>query len=61
MYSKKKAILSHSSKLLLRSYDQIFDLTAGVEHQVACTRVNRVMLITVCTESIKPVFEGDKI
>ena len=28
---------------------------------VACTRVNRViMLINLCAETIKPVFEGDK-
>ena len=28
---------------------------------VACTGVNRVMLINLCAETIKPVFEGDKI
>ena len=28
---------------------------------VACTRVNRVMLTNLCAETIKPVFEGDKI
>ena len=29
--------------------------------ELACTKVNRVMLIKLCTETIKPVFEGDKI
>ena len=27
---------------------------------VACTRVNRVMLINLCAQTIKPVFEGHK-
>ena len=27
---------------------------------VVATRVNRVMLVSLCAETIKPVFEGDK-
>ena len=30
-------------------------------YSVACTRVNRVMLVSLCAETIKPVSEGDKI
>ena len=30
-------------------------------YSVACTRVNRVMLVNLYAETIKPVFEGDKI
>ena len=30
-------------------------------HSVACPRANRVMLSSLCAESIKPVSEGDKI
>ena len=25
-----------------------------------CTRVNRLMLVSLCAETIKPVFKGDK-
>ena len=33
---------------------------ATTVYQVAI-RVNRVMLVSLCAETIKPVFEGDKI
>ena len=30
-------------------------------YSVACTRVNRVMLVSLCAETLERVFEGDKI
>ena len=36
-------------------------LPLELHNSVACTRVSRVMLINLCAEPIKLVFEGDKI
>ena len=52
------------------SFDKILDVTAAVNindgdspcnHNSVAIRVNRVMLVSLCAETIKPVSEGDKI
>ena len=63
---------THSCKLcgidtpIARITGCVFSLKKNVSdsawsYSLACTRVNRVMLINLCAETIKPVFEGDKI
>ena len=42
-------------------YVLIKDIGRRLPLELACTRVIRAMLINLCTETIKPVFEGDKI
>ena len=36
------------------------DISLRLPFELACTRVNRVMLFTLCAETIKPAFEGGK-
>ena len=58
---------THICKLsvILRSRILLFvlieDLARRLSLELACTRVNRVMFINLCMESIKRVFEGDRI
>ena len=42
-------------------YVLVKDIGRRLPLELACYRVNRVMLINLCTATIKPVFEGDKI
>ena len=49
----------------VRAYYWVFvlfeDIGRRLPLELACTRVNRVMVTNLCAKTIKPVFEGDKI
>ena len=57
----KLCVMLRSRVLLGVSSSRIQVGDSPWNYTVACTRVNRVMIINLCEETIKPVSEGDKI